>query len=56
MNGAAVGYAGLSGYSEWVKSAIYLTVKYLTGKSNGRYCFINAGVNFFNNREITKGK
>ena len=33
--GAAVGYAGLIGYSEDVKSAIFLTVENLTGNSNG---------------------
>ena len=33
--GAAVGYAGLIGYSEGVKSAIYLTVENLTYNSNG---------------------
>ena len=33
--GAAVGYAGLIGYSKDVKSAIYRTVENLTGNSNG---------------------
>ena len=33
--GAAVGYAGLIGYSEDEKSAIFLTVENLTGNSNG---------------------
>ena len=33
--GAAVGYAGLIGYSKDVKSAIFLTVENLTGNSNG---------------------
>ena len=33
--GAAVGYAGLIGYSEDVKSAIFLTVENLTSNSNG---------------------
>ena len=33
--GEAVGYAGLIGYSEDVKSAIFLTVENLTGNSNG---------------------
>ena len=33
--GAAVGYAGLIGYSEDVKSAIFLTVENLTVNSNG---------------------
>ena len=33
--GTAVGYAGLIGYSEDVKSAIFLTVENLTGNSNG---------------------
>ncbi len=50
--GEAVGYAGLIGYSKDVKSAIYLTVENLTGNSNGKYCFINDGVNILNNREF----
>ena len=33
--GAAVGYAGLIGYSKDVKSAIYRTIENLTGNSNG---------------------
>ena len=33
--GAAVGYAGLIGYSRDTKSAIYFTVENLTGNSNG---------------------
>ena len=33
--GEAVGYAGLIGYSEDVKSYIFLTVENLTGNSNG---------------------
>ena len=33
--GTAVGYAGLIGYSEDEKSAIFLTVENLTGNSNG---------------------
>ena len=33
--GEAVGYACLIGYSEDVKSAIFLTVENLTGNSNG---------------------
>ena len=47
--GAAVGYAGIIGYSKDVKSAIFLTVENLTGNSNGKYCFINDGVNILNN-------
>ena len=52
--GAAVGYAGLIGYSEDVKSAIYLTVENLTYNSNGRYSFINDGVNILNNQVFRK--
>jgi len=33
--GATVGYAGLIGYSEDVKSAIFLTVENLISNSNG---------------------
>ena len=49
--GAAVGYAGLIGYSAGVKLAIYFIVENLGDKSNRRYCFINAGVKFFNNSD-----
>ena len=56
MNGLTVGYTGLIGYFAGVKLAIYFMVENLSDKSNRRYCFINAGVKFFNNREITKGK
>ena len=49
--GAAVGYAGVIGYSAGVKLAIYFMAENLGDKSNRRYCFINAGVKFFNNSD-----